>query len=75
MKPVVFTGAIHEVRLKRNRVVGVAGLRRREGWEKVVVGYVTRGGGGVLGGVKVKVLRSVMVADSPLSKQMVAVFL
>ena len=43
MKPVAFTGAIHEVRLKRNRDVRVAGLRRREGWEKVVVGYVTRG--------------------------------
>ena len=33
------------------------------------------GRGGVLGGVKVKSLRSVMVADSPVSKQMVAVFL
>ena len=33
------------------------------------------GRGGVLGGVKVKLLRSVMVADSPVSKQMVAVFL
>ena len=43
MEPVAFTGAIHEVRLKRNRDVGVAGLRGREGWEKVVVGYVTRG--------------------------------
>ena len=42
-EPVAFTGAIHEVRLKRNRDVGVRGLRRREGWEKVVVGYVTRG--------------------------------
>ena len=43
MEPVAFTGTIHEVRLKRNRHVGVAGLRGREGWEKVVVGYVTRG--------------------------------
>ena len=43
MEPVSFTGAINEVRLKRNRDVGVAGLRGREGWEKVVVGYVTRG--------------------------------
>ena len=43
MEPVSFTGAIHEVRLKRNRDVGVAGLRGREGWEKVVVGYVTPG--------------------------------
>ena len=32
------------------------------------------GRGGVLGGVKVKLLLSVMVADSPVSKQMVAVF-
>ena len=52
MEPVAFTGAIHEVRLKRNRDVGVAGLRGRERWEKPVVGYVTRGerrgvGGGV----------------------------
>ena len=70
-----FTGAIHEVRLKRNRDVGVAGLRGREGWEKVVVGYVTRGGGRGVVGVKVKLLRSVMVADSPVSKRMVAVFL
>ena len=43
MEPVAFTGAIHEVRLKRDRDVGVAGLRGRGGWEKVVVGYVTRG--------------------------------
>ena len=43
MEPVSFTGAIHEVCLKRNRDVGVAGLRGKEGWEKVVVGSVTRG--------------------------------
>ena len=50
MEPVSFTGAIHEVRLKRNRDVGVAGLRGREGWEQVVVGYVTRGERGGVGG-------------------------
>ena len=43
MEPVAFTGAIHEVRLKRNRDVGVAGLRGREGWKKLLVGSVTRG--------------------------------